>query len=285
MPGAESMGSGVRYSAVFQADAVRRVTVSRRPLAEVAAELSVHPSTLRRWMRAHPDLGMNGSRPGGASSRPPERAPVGAELVTASPATSIVRAGTPAGPPHPVAAAAVSPADGPGWWTAYLAVAAVVALSVSTSALVTASGLLYRAGVAVHVLSLVLGFGAVLLVDWHGVLWLTGRRGFGEVRRLGAAAGPLVWAAYAGLLASGVLLGPNLHRALTWIKVGAVLLIGTNGLGVARLSRQLSPLPDMLSLRGMSAPLRRRLLMTVVMSQLGWWTAIVVGLITDAGRR
>jgi hypothetical protein len=41
----------------------------------------------------------------------------------------------------------------------------------------------------------------------------------------------------------------------------------------------------MLSLRGMSAPLRRRLLMTVVMSQLGWWTAIVVGLITDAGRR
>ncbi len=45
------MGTGVRYSDEFRADAVRQVVEYSRPVREVAEIAGVHEYTLRRWIR------------------------------------------------------------------------------------------------------------------------------------------------------------------------------------------------------------------------------------------
>ena len=87
-----------------------------------------------------------------------------------------------------------------------------------------------------------------------------------------------------GLLASATMLEPNLGNPLTWIKIGAVLLIVLNGVAVNSLSHALSGQPPGRRLRDLSAELRRRLFASAASSQAGWWTAIIIGLITDMHR-
>ncbi|MEU4235902.1 hypothetical protein [Actinoplanes sp. NPDC026619] len=59
-----------------------------------------------------------------------------------------------------------------------------------------------------HLVSVVVGFGAVLLVDWFGLLWLTGRRSLDDVLRTAAGAHVPIWLGFAGLLTTGLFLGP-----------------------------------------------------------------------------
>lgn len=183
--------------------------------------------------------------------------------------------------------AAPWPDDQPMWRSAhpivYLAVAEVLALSVALSAVIHPSQAVYRAGVVIHLLSLVIGFGAVVLVDWHGILWLRGRRELVEASHVAEAANPLIWTALVGLLASATVLKPNLASELTWVKIAAVLLICLNGVSLLALPRMLYALaprtPGELPTR-----LRRRLLGSAATSHLGWWTAIAIGIATDIRR-
>ena len=74
-----------------------------------------------------------------------------------------------------------------------LSAAAAVAwlLSVTLSTAVHVDTFVHNIAVVLHVLSLVVAFGAIVLVDWHGFLWLIGRRELAEIhpaRRCGHAA-------------------------------------------------------------------------------------------------
>ena len=62
---------------------------------------------------------------------------------------------------------------------------------------------------AVHVMGLVIGLGAVLLVDWYGLVWMAGLRTLSECLRLAQAAHPLIWLGSGLLLASGIGLAPD----------------------------------------------------------------------------
>src|SRR6478609_3849668 len=73
------------------------------------------------------------------------------------------------------------------------AAAAAWLLSVTMSTAVHVSGYAYN-------LSVVVAFGAIILVDWHGFLWLVGRRRLAEIIRLDGAATPLIWGGLAGML-------------------------------------------------------------------------------------
>lgn len=168
--------------------------------------------------------------------------------------------------------------------SASLAVVGVLGLAVLLSAWITPSSSMYRAGVVLHLLSLVVGFGAVVLVDWHGLLWIAGRRTLYESRRVAETAGPVIWLAIVGLLASGTMLQPVFSNPLTWIKIGAVLLIVLNGVAVNTLSRELSGHPPERRLRDLSSALQRRMFASAATSQAGWWIAIIIGLITDMHR-
>jgi hypothetical protein len=123
-----------------------------------------------------------------------------------------------------------------------------------------------------HLAALVLGLGPVVVIDWLGILWALGRRTFAEVTRTASAVHGLIWVGFTVLVVSGTLLEPNTAAALTRVKLGLVLVLAVNGLHAHTLQPRLRAAgnalpPDLLA----------RAAATAVVSQAGWWTAMVIG--------
>jgi hypothetical protein len=125
----------------------------------------------------------------------------------------------------------------------------------------------------VHLASLVFGFGAVLSLDWFGLMWMLGRQDLITLVRAAQVAHAPIWLGLAGLTLSGVLLSPDTSAPLTVVKLLAVLIVALNGLCATKVQDRL------LALDGQAPP--RRLLLTAVgvatVSQAGWWLATAVG--------
>jgi hypothetical protein len=134
------------------------------------------------------------------------------------------------------------------------------------------SAAVHDVALLVHLGSVVLALGAVLMVDWFGLLWLAGRRTFADVLRTAHGAHVPTWLGFAGLLASGVLLGMPAGP-----KTFAVLVAGVNGVYAGALLRELSrhAVPP--------RPLVIRSAVTTLISQCAWWTAVVLGQLTSRG--
>lgn len=120
-----------------------------------------------------------------------------------------------------------------------------------------------------HLAALLLGFGAVLTVDWVAAMYLLGRRSFLDMVQAADNAAVPIWAGYAGLVLSGLLLEPALDSPLTLVKLGLVLVIGLNGVVALAVHRALSREPDLrwMAIGGSVA----------VVSQIGWWGATMIG--------
>ena len=159
------------------------------------------------------------------------------------------------------------------------AAAAAWLLSVTMSTAVHVGGDAYNLAVVVHVLSLVVAFGAIILVDWHGFLWLIGRRRLAEIIRLDSAATPLIWGGLAGMLATGVFLNPHLDNPMTDLKLAAVLVLSLNGIMLIPLMRRLAHLAPGAAFQDLTVGQRVHLLLCLVISQACWWTAIIIGFI------
>ncbi|OOP64969.1 hypothetical protein BMF89_00785 [Arthrobacter sp. SRS-W-1-2016] len=170
----------------------------------------------------------------------------------------------------------------------------VVILSISAAAAWLASvlmvatthvvGVIHTYALIAHILAMVVSFGAILLVDWHGFLWLIGRRGLAETLRLDGAATPLIWGGLAGLLGSGVFLDARLSSPLTDVKLLAVLVLTLNGIMLIPLMRRLAHLPPSASFLDLTQGQRFHMLSCLAISQLCWWTAIVIGFINAASQ-
>ncbi|MEU4527378.1 hypothetical protein AB0F49_04025 [Micromonospora ureilytica] len=123
-----------------------------------------------------------------------------------------------------------------------------------------------------HLTCLVVGFGAVLTVDWFSLRWLLRREPLGTVLTAARGAHLLIWLGLVGLLASGAVLGPDTSSGLVWVKLLAVLVVGINGLFLGRVRDRLVAVrgrpPWSALLPGVAA---------ATISQIGWWTATVVG--------
>lgn len=120
-----------------------------------------------------------------------------------------------------------------------------------------------------HLGALVLGFGAVLVVDWVALLWTLGRRTTEEMLRAADNSLVPIWAGYSALVLSGLLLEPDLGSSMTRFKLALVLVIGLNGVVALWLHRALHRGPNL------------RLMVVggccALLSQAGWWGAIVIG--------
>ena len=184
-------------------------------------------------------------------------------------------------PPHP--GDEIFPALsrlGPGRRIAIIVVALVGAVALST--FVPAAYPLRAVVVALHVLAMVAAFGAVLLIDWHGLLWLAGRRGLTESTRLAAAAGPVIWGGLGGLIVTGALLRPDVGSPLTLTKLVLVLLVATNGAVMSAPRRRLASLPAHVSPVQLSRHDWRQLMIATTLSQVGWWGAVIIGFINSS---
>ncbi|GGO86064.1 hypothetical protein GCM10011584_07520 [Nocardioides phosphati] len=157
--------------------------------------------------------------------------------------------------------------------TVMLGVALVGAWAASIAGALTleTSHNLHMCALFLHLGCLIAGFGAVMTLDWFGLLWLSGRRALADVLDVADAAHPLIWMGLLGLAATGMLLEPSL-TPLTCVKLGAVLLVAINGLNAMRLNHAMGRLD-----RDPDRPMMVWSAVTVSLSQLGWWTACLIG--------
>jgi hypothetical protein len=155
-------------------------------------------------------------------------------------------------------------------WALFLSIAAAalwVTMHVHTERSV------FSVALFVHVVSLVVGFGAVLSVDFQAGLWLLGRRKLADVVRFGSATHALIWIGLTGLVLSGALLHPNLSSGRTKIKLVLVLVVALNGFSVLGILDRLERAPG----GRLPAGLLVRAAVAVLISQGGWWGATAIG--------
>jgi hypothetical protein len=175
---------------------------------------------------------------------------------------------------QPAVERAAEPRGEPGWAPlaatgAGIAVAGAVCLWTATT--VHPGRAVHDCALFVHLASLVVGFGAVLSVDWVALLWVLRRRRLSDVLVTAGNVHVPIWAGYSGLVLSGVLLEPSLGSPITQVKLALVLLIGWNGLVATWLHHVLH------------GDVRRRLIvvsaLSATVSQLGWWGAMAIGFV------
>ncbi|MGH3797995.1 MAG: DUF4389 domain-containing protein, partial [Pseudonocardiaceae bacterium] len=224
-----------------------------------------------RW--ATQALHANGGR---SRERPRSVALAGPAAQGGAPAaTAVIEAGAETEPAAPPIGQLRDPL--PPWAMVLLGLAATVVLGTvvwSTTELHPDPGL--RSGALfVHLAALVVGFGAVLTVDWMALLWLLRRRSLGALTSLAAAAHPLIWLGLVGLVLSGALCKPDLSAFVTWVKMTLVLLVTLNGLHVYAIGERLARVRDGVVPR----QLLRRAGAAAAVSQLGWWGAMIIGFI------
>lgn len=134
-----------------------------------------------------------------------------------------------------------------------------------------------------HLVFLAMGFGSVLAVGAHAVALLLRWVRVGRVVTLAMSLDPLIWLGLAGMVLSGLFLAPDLSRPLAWVKLFAVLVVALNGLSARDLMVELRRLPAKSGRRALSAALLVRAARVCVVSQLGWWVAVIIGFTTTNG--
>lgn len=167
----------------------------------------------------------------------------------------------------------------------HLALSAVIVGTFVLSGRLRPPDWLGEAALVVHLLGLVVSLGAVLVIDWTGLAWLAGLRTLRETMRTAEAVTPLVWLGLTALLASGLFLQPDLASVLPWVKMVAILLLANNGLVVDQLEVQMRQLSPRSTAVEIPPVLLWRMKGSIVASHVGWWTAVVVGMITMLQRR
>jgi nitric oxide reductase large subunit len=136
----------------------------------------------------------------------------------------------------------------------------------------------------VHLASVVVGLGAAVMVEYNGLLWIRGTRSVGAVNDAEHTLSFVVWVGIVGLLLSGLFLHPDLANPWTDLKLLAVLVLALNGVAVTNLANEMRRLPPDLSFRRTPGALRRWAVRSGVISQVAWWTAVLIGMLNTASR-
>ncbi|GAA1976391.1 hypothetical protein GCM10009777_06670 [Microbacterium pumilum] len=135
-----------------------------------------------------------------------------------------------------------------------------------------------------HLASIIIGLGAAVFLEYNGLLWMMRRRTLADLRHTERSVSPLAWLGIIGLFASGAFLQPNLEDPLTVIKMAAVLLVAMNGIAMTRLTEELARLPAHVPFATIPPRVRLWCVWSAVVSQAGWWTAVVIGMLNTAVR-
>lgn len=160
-------------------------------------------------------------------------------------------------------------------WAAAIGVAATVHLE---------SPPVHQVALFVHLVSLTVGFGGVIAVDVHGVLWLLGRRTANDLVAMATATHGLIAAGVVGLLGSGAVLRPDLAAPAARLKSALVLVIVLNGVYARSFLIRLRAIPGGVAGEAIPWAYLPRALAIATLSQAAWWGALVIGFLTSASR-
>lgn len=130
----------------------------------------------------------------------------------------------------------------------------------------------------VHLVSLLVGFGSVIVIDSFGFLWLLKKVQLSFVMRVAETTQKLIWIGWSGMVFSGLFLitAKGYVDNLTKIKIFFVLLVGLNGIFLHLLKKAFEKIQD-----GSTMPniLMFRMAITTLISQTGWWGALLIGFV------
>ncbi len=165
---------------------------------------------------------------------------------------------------------------------AYWAVIFALYVSLAVSTALAPPPWLHLTALFAHLGSVIVGLGAAVVLEFTGLLWITDRRGLDDLRRNERLISVIAWLGIIGLIGSGALLQPNLSDPRTIVKMLAVLLVAMNGVAMTRLTAELGRLPSGARFSSIPASLKLWCLWSAVVSQVGWWTAVILGMLNTA---
>jgi len=135
----------------------------------------------------------------------------------------------------------------------------------------------------IHLISLIMGFGAVIVIDTFGLLWVMNKIKLQTVNQTANITQRLIWIGWLGLVITGtilVLMRGSISN-ITMVKVFFVAMLGVNGIFLHLIKKNFDKLKD---LENIPAIYKFRIALTSVISQLGWWGAIVIGFLNTKFR-
>ncbi len=132
-----------------------------------------------------------------------------------------------------------------------------------------------------HLIGFGLGFGTVMCVDIVGALWVLGCVPARRLIWLTGIAQKIIWVAVVLLIVSGIFLLPDHISARTVLKLSAVVILVVNGFVLDQIRRRLIAynqdnfwkLPRKFQLASV---------ISISLSQLAWWTAIIIGFLNSS---
>lgn len=129
----------------------------------------------------------------------------------------------------------------------------------------------------VHVVSVIVGFGAVIFIDAVGFLWMRGRVPARRLLNVAEVTQKVIWISWVGLVISGsaMLYLKGFVDSLTVIKIFLVAMIGINGLALHFIKKSLH---GIVRYDAIPPVHKYHIVLFSVISQVGWWGAIVIGL-------
>lgn len=167
---------------------------------------------------------------------------------------------------------------------AYWGVALAMLVSLWVGASVAPPDWVRNPALFAHLGSVIVGLGAAVLLETSGLLWMLRRTTLDDLRRVERMVSGLAWLGIAGLMATGAFLQPELGEPLTALKMLAVLVVAMNGVSMTKLTAELARLPDRVRFSALPRRLRLWCVWSALVSQAGWWTAVLIGVLNTASR-
>ena len=132
--------------------------------------------------------------------------------------------------------------------------------------------------VLLHLIFVIIGFGSVIVIDTFGLLWMLKRKTLAEVMAVADITQKLIWIGWFGALLTGFwIINWHWPRSVTLqSKVYLVMMLGINGIWLHMLKSRLTKLSKQPKLE-ITPGTTFIMTITTVVSQLGWWSVILIG--------
>jgi hypothetical protein len=128
----------------------------------------------------------------------------------------------------------------------------------------------------VHLSSLILGFGSVMVTDLYGALWARNRVRFTQVVKVSGVTEKFIWIGWAGMVITGIpliILKGEIDKLMI-MKFFFVVLVGVNGIPLHFLQKTMQRYKESDAVPNV---FMFRLGLSIFVSQLAWWGAVLIG--------
>lgn len=127
-----------------------------------------------------------------------------------------------------------------------------------------------------HLSFLILAFGSVLVTDLYGLLWMFDRVRFNQIVKVSGVTEKFIMTGWIGMVVTGIpmIIMKGEVDNLMMIKIALVALIGLNGYPLHLLQKKMKKYK-----KDSVVPAIHifRLSLSLTLSQVGWWGAVLIG--------